>query len=99
MNCKKGNLARVVRSAAGNNGKIVRCLAWEADVLFVFGSVSLFRSGAWLIDPPLPALDGSFAIYCVDEKLRPIRDPGEDATDEMVLRVGKPVANPEGVPA
>lgn len=46
--------------------------------------VRLNDDGLWLVEGKGPG------IYCRDENLRPIRDPGDDATDEMVERVGKP---------
>ena len=109
MNCKPGDLARLVglpdmlRDARDRivklkndpplliDGQIVWAL--EQPVRFTMrGTAS--RNGVLF-------LDGD-RVYCnemQDKYLRPIRDPGDEAVDEMVRLVGLPVGNPEGVPA
>jgi hypothetical protein len=89
MNCKQGDLAVVVRSASGNEGRIVRCIRtmgvveWKGP-----GNVIKGRGVAWLIDPPLPAWHGRLDRLALDACLRPIRD--QDGEDEMLRIVGKP---------
>ena len=85
MNCKPGDLAIVVRSQLGNEGKIVRCIrlasGWNA---------------VWEIDRAIAKhtfQDKEFVRLAPDECLRPIRDAGDDARDEML----RPL--PEEVPA
>lgn len=63
MNCKQGDMAYVVSSMAGNEGKIVRCLR---QVQSPFGP-------AWVVDPVLFRLDGSPFTGVWDSSLRPIR--------------------------
>lgn len=99
MNCKPNELAIVVKSWSGNEGKIVRCLRID---LVRSGRESLGPDGAifppepiWTIDPELPDFDGVFSDYCADSQLRPIPQQPDDAVDEMVQKLGKP----EGVPA
>lgn len=73
MNCKPGDLALVVRSILGNEGKVVRCIRWSEK-----------WPGVWVIDRPIGLLDGCAVSYAPDWMLRPIRDPGDDAQDETL---------------
>lgn len=83
MNCKPGDLAVIVRSKNTRNiGFITRCVAFKPT-----------RRGepAWLIDPPCPVGNyvdesGVFRLsdWAYDSHLLPIRDPGDDAKDEML---------------
>ena len=76
MNCKPGDLAIVVKTRGRPDaiGRIVR----------VVRPAQPGRLGpAWVIDPPLVLKRGSGdEVY--DCALRPIRDPGDDAKDEML---------------
>lgn len=45
---------------------------------------------AWWIDPPLIAPDGEVHEGVIDFLLRPLRDPGDDAVDEILTLAGKP---------
>lgn len=110
MNCEKDQLAMIVKADPGESGcdlgKIVRVVGpgdewsdigdtrfhWDVDTL---GQRLEMRD----LNGHITTSDGIEHLDIADSNLRPINDPGEDATDEMVLRVGKPVANPEGVPA
>jgi len=80
MNCKPGDLAVIVFSPAGNEGKIVTCLEY----------VGLFpwRQGAkptWRVDRHLPRdTFPELGNLLADMQLRPIRDPGDDAQDESL---------------
>ena len=64
MNCKQGDVAIVVWSACGNEGKIVRCVRFAGDLKanpatgcgWVYGVMK----DAWEIDPPLITQ----TIYC-----------------------------------
>ena len=82
LRCKPGDLAIVVAGAnlePPNMGAIVR--------------VARLSSGwvdAWELDPPcIDPVDG-FEVHAPDHHLKPIRDPGDDAVDEMTLIAGKP---------
>lgn len=82
LNCKLGDLAIVVNSVAGNEGKIVRCVKFLGLVEFVDPDGSLTEMAAWEVDPPLPGWDGVLDTDCPDEDLRPIKplDELDDVT-------------------
>lgn len=79
MNCRPGDLAVVVKAKLDPNqlGKIVTVLEW--DTLFL----------GWKVSPPI-ITDGSPWMAVADHALRPIRDPGDDAVDEVIQRIGTP---------
>lgn len=89
MNCKQGDLAIVVKSELGNEGKVVRCIRVlskkESDAL-------MYWSGPlWEVDAPLKASFGFVVTYtnhCPDSYLRPLRN--QDGEDEMLRISGKP---------
>jgi hypothetical protein len=91
MNCKQGDMAVVVHRRYSWDGwrigHIAKCV--EPD----FHPIT--KEPAWVIDPPLISPTGEVHDAIIDAILRPIRDPGDDATDEVVQRIGKP----EGVTA
>ena len=86
LNCKQGDLAVIVRSAAGNEGKIVSCVALTFET-WGFGS-----GPRWVTDPPV---SGCFTpvIPVLDACLRPLRD--NDGEDEVLRLVGRPVGTPQ----
>lgn len=85
MNCIKGDLAIIVSASdpalAGSIGHICICVE----------PVSHPISGehGWVIDPPAQ-IAGELFMHCLDRAMRPIRDPGNDAVDQMVLLCGLP---------
>lgn len=90
MNCKPGDLAVIVRSHDRRNiGRLVKVLRlydrrieaswWIASESVLHGIFSDWPPGA--------------EVGLFDSHLRPIRDPGDDARDEML----RPL--PEEVPA
>ena len=81
MNCKQGDVAVVVRSESGNEGKIVRCLEC------VFKSWPFGVGPRWVTDPPLNNLFYS-AIPILDSWLKPLRD--SEGEDEMLRIAGFP---------
>lgn len=88
MNCKKGELAFVI--AGPSSGTVVQCLElylgpWEGGIVGIPG---------WNIDRPILKKCGRKESVIADKWLRPILDPGEDATDEMVALLGKPASQP-----
>lgn len=91
MNCRKGDLAIIVRSLTGKSvGKILRCVE-----LSVFNGTrkpdgTINPGPVWKTDASLKGWDGSNHNFVHDAYLRPIRDPGDDATDEMIQRLGSP---------
>lgn len=105
MNCKPGDIAIVVRSAKPENiGALVRVLrrffapvsvgcAYEA-----FGAKWLANeeSPMWVVEAigrPLVCSHSQQTLRIrpwADYGLRPIRDPGDDAVDEMLRIAGRP---------
>jgi hypothetical protein len=80
MNCKKGDLAIIVKSMAGNEGKIVTCLEFDPAVLFVGG---IFP--AWRVDRLLPTDQGRLDSWVPAAWLRPIR-PGDMEDETPTVR-------------
>lgn len=75
MNCEAGDLAIVVRSGKDGmdmRGRIVTCLK----------VISTVDEPHWLVTPEIWCQ--GFLILFPDSSLRPIRDPGDDAIDEML---------------
>ncbi len=76
MNCKPGDLALVVRSSAGNEGKVVTCIrflghmpGWKGD-------------DRWELDLALRVNAGGSSNTARDADLRPIR-PGSISYEEV----------------
>ena len=81
MNCQKGDMAIVVRSECGNEGKIVTCLKLEPEVHWFTGGVCTGVEPGWFVDIELIGSDGVWDNLIADSALSPIRDqPGEDET-------------------
>lgn len=76
MNCKPGDVAIVVRSKAGHEGKVVTCIR------FVGNASGYKGDDYWLVDRALPSIYGDTTPVLRDSCLRPIR-PG-DISDEEV---------------
>ena len=106
MNCKPGDLAVIVRSFSPdfivNVGRIVRVGNFYGKAAFKSGYE---KENCWLVHGRLMTRSGApfdrlarehGADGCIpDDHLCPIRDPGDDAVDEMVQKLGKP----EGITA
>lgn len=85
MNCQKGDLAIIIKSYAGNEGKVVTCLEhigspnlpfeWEGKPL------CLAPGDWWRVDRNLNMLTGGYVLmedhapFTRDEFLRPISGP------------------------
>lgn len=93
MNCKQGDLAIVVKSWAGNEGKVVRCLRLSDCTRRVLPDLSVVDEAIWEVDQELTDCFGKKDALVADSQLRPIRD--NDGEDEMVTIAGKP----QGIPA
>jgi hypothetical protein len=96
MNCKPGDLAVIVGccSAYGEFliGRTVEVLS-PSDLALVEG----FAWNVRMLHPitnPLTGETGNEGT-AADAFLRPIRDPGPDAVDEVLQRLGKPEATPK----
>ena len=95
LNCKQGDLAIIVSSTCGNEGKIVRCLELlhTAHVPDTEGKRHRFAGGAryvWRIDGAINfgnCFDVVQVTYCSDDRLRPLRgdlsDEETETADEL----------------
>ena len=90
LNCKQGDLAIIVSSTCGNEGKIVRCLELLVtdrvpDTKGMVWGLLTGRQAVWRIDRPIDmkSRSGEFtqATYCADKRLRPLRG---DVNDEVL---------------
>ena len=90
LNCKQGDLAIIIKSVCGNEGKIVRCLELmhTERVPDTAGWLHRFAGGAryvWRIDRSINfgnAFDVVQIMYCSDSRLRPLRGDTDDETIE-----------------
>jgi hypothetical protein len=82
VNCKPGDLAIIVHSAARNEGKIVRCLRAIRDLPLVTPRGVIERHPGWEIDTTVVGFGGAPHRNIWDHQLRPIRD--EDGEDETL---------------
>ena len=89
MNCKQGDLAVIVRSSAGNEYKIVRCLRFIPRLLQLGRNGRVMETPCWEIDTPLRGFLGTIDCFISDSQLRPLRD--SDGEDEMLRLAGRPV--------
>ena len=80
MNCKQGDLAVIVRSFSGNEGKIVRC------VRLVMDTWGWGYGARWVTEPPVIAHFG-LVVPPLDACMRPLRD--SDGEDEVLRLVPK----------
>lgn len=87
--CKQGDLARVIRSEAGNRDKIVQCVRAVGPMKVLWPDDRFTDEFMWEIDRELPRMDGRTTKMIPDSCLQPIRDqPGED---EMLRIAGLPL--------
>ena len=88
LNCKVGDLAIVVRSEAGNEGKIVRCVRLVGKKNVVLRDKRIVASWVWKIDSLLPSWSGEASNRIEDCLLRPISpldEPETITTDDEVM--------------
>lgn len=85
LNCRKDDLAFIVSATTPETlasiGHVCRCVEQVNN--------PISGEPGWLIDPPVQ-IAGEVFPHCLDRVMRPIRDPGEDAVDQMVLLCGLP---------
>lgn len=86
MNCKQGDLAIIVRSYAGNEGKIIRCIRLhDSETRDLDGGRVVPNGPRWVMDQVLPGTRGR--MYTIaDAQLRPIRYDAEDELCERSLQ-------------
>lgn len=87
MNCRPGDLARVISTPETREAGVVD---WFFKVTHLSGE-SENGKPAWAFEGPwrrVPKghLKGTLFIGIADDILRPIRDPGDDAVDETLQR-------------
>lgn len=83
MNCKPGDLAVIVKSYAGNEGKIVRCLEPRPNHKFLdLRDGTFFIAFGWLLDTEIKGRYGRTATVAADFQLRPLRN--SDGADETL---------------
>lgn len=91
LNCKQGDLAIIVSSTCGNEGKIVRCLELihASHVPDTQGKIWRFANGprwVWRIDRSINfgnAFDIVQIMHSSDHRMRPLRG---DITDEEIAQ-------------
>ena len=88
LNCKVGDLDIVVRSQAGNEGKIVRCVQVAGNGLFLNRNEEIIDLGpSWMVDRTVAGCLGNPVSKIPDSYLRPIRpldEPETITTDDEV---------------
>jgi hypothetical protein len=86
MNCRPGDLAIVIRSGLGKSvGRLVTCIRLSEEEGLRNRDGSVDWGPIWETDDYGPTGFGQFHNLWADADLRPIRDPGDDATDESLL--------------
>ena len=90
MNCKQGDLAYVVRSYAGNEGRIVRCVRLLPCKRWRLPNGVIFTEPSWVIDCALAGWTGGLENSIPDHQLRPITPPPGTVTDEEVRKLFSP---------
>ena len=91
MNCKEGDLAIVVRSICGNEGRIFTCIKLHDNQTHDVDGLPFDPRDPvvprWVIDRPMNSIRGNGVLFvddvcAIDDKnIRPLReDPGADET-------------------
>jgi len=103
MNCRPGDLARIVAPYAPSGvGRIVEVVR-RAKKFESLGECNFEHNGptlGWVCIGSVPQWDGFVAreLVIADECLRPIRNPGDDAVDESKAWLPPvPTINPQPV--
>jgi len=67
MNCKPGDLAVLIRSWAGNEGKVVTCVRLHgSEYRDTDGDLLTPHGPRWVIDRPLPSSIGGLVYTVAD---------------------------------
>ena len=80
MNCKPGDLAVQVGGLIENHGLLLRVIK-TGDYIGEWECEAMSNAPVSSLDEPIKVGE---IVYCHDRNLRPLRDPGEDATDETL---------------
>ena len=88
MNCKQGDLAVIVRSTCGNEGRFVTCISLIPMHSFLQPDGRIIIGPSWVVEPPIFGWLGDKAPGVRDALLRPIRY--NDGEDEILSIVGHP---------
>jgi hypothetical protein len=83
-------MAMVFNTSSDADGVIVTCRYAVPPAAF---NTSPEYGIVWVIDRPITWRNSQMKAdlpVCPDQYLRPIRDPGDDAVDEMVQLLGRP---------
>ena len=83
MNCKPGDLAIVV------GGRDPNCPPRRGTIVKVDRPSKVWPQ-CWVMDPPIVDPADGYSVHVQDKHLCPIRDPGDDAVDETLLRLPSP---------
>ena len=97
MNCERRDIVRVSDPESESYGAVTRVVMAYPAGWQLWGKE---YGPVWEVETPLKAYFGQCEVlttFYPDIALKPIRDPGEDAVDEMVKRC--PVPLPEIIPA
>ena len=85
LNCKQGDLAIVIRSHAGNEGKIVTCVRLTTDV--PHGMMWIEPGPRWEIDRYVMSKNGTLLNSFADNCLRPLPKLDEEQTFDVCLEL------------
>jgi hypothetical protein len=99
MRCKVGDIAVVV-GYPPSNGALVRIIKPGADMGWAVYEWECEALCGMDVDSPFGGLSRVVAgsvVECDDRELRPIRDPGEDAVDEILQLTRLKAPSPEFV--
>ncbi len=83
MNCKPGDIARVV-SGGANRDKLLRVLDSDNCDPGEWRCEALQSMSQYVWEKIVGQVPAGAIVYAMDSILRPIRDPGEDAQDETL---------------
>jgi len=99
VNCRPGDLTIVVRGqkSLGRIVKVIRVLQVGERVAAKCGQpLRVAFDSMWLLEGFIYLRDNNGKIWlapaCSDHALRPIRDPGDDAQDEMLRPLPQEIA-------
>ncbi len=94
MRCEAGDVAYVIRSACGNEGKVVQVLYWVEERAFYNGGIPNRQAG-WVVEGylnsrinPTGDIGGTSQGVLPDEWSQPIRY--KEGDDETIVLAGKP---------